>query len=543
MEIPGYQIEEKIGQGGMAQVYRAVQDSLERTVAIKVLSPVFADAPEFTQRFLNEGRMLASVAHSNVITIHDIGVAGTVHYIAMEFVDGGDLRGRMSHGLEVGMAVDYLRTLASALEVAHRKEIVHRDLKPSNVLFRSDGTLLLSDFGIAKELNRESDLTVTGSAIGSPHYLSPEQARGMDVDARADIYSPGILFYEMLTGSKPFVGDSDFDTMMLHVSADVPALPDALSPFQAVIEKMSAKKADARYEDVGVAISALDAAFDDWQANFGDEALTRHANANVVSAPASVGHETRSKTPGAAGIAAAVVIVGALGWWLTGDEAGPVADPAPAELPRQSVQAATDQNTNSSGEVDATAQARESTATTVAAAEQSAQLPAESAAPVATPAAAPVTNKAARVRQLLDDSNLAIEEYRLTTPVERNAAHYLERILELDPSNAEARETFQRIAVRYTQLAQSAMRKADWENVKRYVRRGLSIDPNNAELKALAAQIPKVTKPAAPVVAEAQQGQAGRGETAPAAPAPASNTQDYDSPSELFGRLKKLFGD
>lgn len=543
MEIPGYQIEEKIGQGGMAQVYRAVQESLERTVAIKVLSPVFADAPEFTQRFLNEGRMLASVAHSNVITIHDIGVAGTVHYIAMEFVDGGDLRGRMRYGLEVGMAVDYLRTLASALEVAHRKEIVHRDLKPSNVLFRSDGTLLLSDFGIAKELNRESDLTVTGSAIGSPNYLSPEQARGMDVDARADIYSLGILFYEMLTGSKPFVGDSDFDTMMLHVSADVPALPDALSPFQAVIEKMSAKKADARYEDVGVAISALDAAFDDWQANFGDEALTRHANANVVSAPARVAHETRSKTPGAAGIAAAVVIVGALGWWLTGDEAGPVADPAPAEVSRQSVQVATDQNTNSSGEADATAQARESAASTVAAAEQSAQLPAESAAPVATPAAAPVPNKAARVRQLLDDANLAIEEYRLTTPVERNAAHYLERILELDPSNAEARETFQRIAVRYTQLAQSAMRKADWENVKRYVRRGLSIDPNNAELKAVAAQIPKATKPAAPVVAEAQQGQAGRGETAPAAPAPASNTQDYDSPSELFGRLKKLFGD
>ena len=334
VEIPGYQIEEKIGQGGMAQVYRAVQESLERTVAIKVLSPVFADAPEFTQRFLNEGRMLASVAHSNVITIHDIGVAGTVHYIAMEFVVGGGLRGRMRHGMEVGMAVDYLRTLASALEVAHRKEIVHRDLKPSNVLSRSDGTLLLSDFGIAKELNRECDLTVTGSATGSPHYLSPEQARGMDVDARADIYSLGILFYEMLTGSKPFVGDSDFDTMMLHVSADVPALPDALSPFQAVIEKMSAKEADARYEDVGVAISALDAVFVDWQANFGDEALTRRANANVVSAPASVAHETRSKTPGAAGIAAAVVIVGALGWWLTGDEAGPVADPAPAELPR-----------------------------------------------------------------------------------------------------------------------------------------------------------------------------------------------------------------
>ncbi|MAP11917.1 MAG: hypothetical protein CMQ61_07680 [Gammaproteobacteria bacterium] len=147
------------------------------------------------------------------------------------------------------------------------------------------------------------------------------------------------------------------------------------------------------------------------------------------------------------------------------------------------------------------------------------------------------------MRQLLDDANLAIEEYRLTTPVERNAAHYLERILELDTSNAEARETFQRIAVRYTQLAQSAMRKADWENVKRYVRRGLSIDPNNAELKAAAAQIPKVTKPAAPVVAEAQQGQAGRGETAPAGPVPASNTQDYDSPSELFGRLKKLFSD
>ena len=150
MKISGYRIESKVGQGGMAMVYRAHQESLDRLVALKVLNPIFADSEEFTQRFLNEGRMLASLVHTNVMTIYDFGVDDGMHYIAMEFVDGKDLADVLKEGVDVETGIGYLRTLSSALQVAHARGIVHRDLKPSNVLFRSDGTLLLSDFEIGR---------------------------------------------------------------------------------------------------------------------------------------------------------------------------------------------------------------------------------------------------------------------------------------------------------------------------------------------------------------------------------------------------------
>jgi len=258
MNISGYQIERRIGQGGMALVYLAMQESLRRPVALKVLHPLHAETPEFTERFLNEGRMLASLSHRNIIIIHDIGVSGPVHYIAMEYVEGGDLKQRIREGLSVPLALEYARTIACALHVAHQKGIVHRDVKPANVMFRNDGTLVLTDFGIAKQFDANSDLTVTGSTIGSPHYLSPEQAHGKPVDARADIYSIGIMLYEMLSGEKiysigimlyemlsgekPYQGESEMDTVLKHLSEPVPQLSGDLAQLQPLLERMLAKQ-------------------------------------------------------------------------------------------------------------------------------------------------------------------------------------------------------------------------------------------------------------------------------------------------------------
>ena len=238
MQVPGYEIGDQVGQGGMAVVYRARQLSLDRLVALKVLSPRYADEPEFSARFLNEGRMLASVVHRNVITIHDVRAIDGVTYIAMELVDDGDLGERLRRGLDVEAVIRYTKDLALALEAAHSQGIIHRDLKPSNVLFRSDGTLLLSDFGIAKDMEEDSDLTAAGTTIGSPQYLSPEQARGRPVDARVDIYSLGILLYEMFTGQRPFRGETSIDTILMHVEKPIPALPRHVRQFQPVLERM-----------------------------------------------------------------------------------------------------------------------------------------------------------------------------------------------------------------------------------------------------------------------------------------------------------------
>ena len=256
MQIPGYNIERQIGKGGMAVVYRAIQESLGRPVALKVMHPLFADSPEFTERFLNEGRLLASLRHSHIITIYDIGVSDGLHYISMEYIDGGDLRQRIGRDMPLQTALDYVITLGSCLKVAHAAQVVHRDVKPANILFRTDGTLLLTDFGIAKRLSNPHGLTATGSMIGSPYYLSPEQALGREVDGKADIYSLGIVFYEMLVGEKPFEGDSEVDIALKHIEDHLPRLPQHLSHVQPLLERMTAKKPQDRFHDTASMLQA-----------------------------------------------------------------------------------------------------------------------------------------------------------------------------------------------------------------------------------------------------------------------------------------------
>jgi serine/threonine-protein kinase PpkA len=257
LKISGYRIEKQIGQGGMASVYLAIQESLDRPVALKILSPDYSDSPEFSKRFLNEGRILASLRHSNIITIHDIGIEDGMHFISMEYVEGNDLKSQLRAGINPSTSLNYVETIADCLQVAHKRNIVHRDVKPANVMFREDGTLLLTDFGIAKQLGGTSDLTVTGSTLGTPHYLSPEQAQAKPLDGRADIYSLGIMLYEMLVGKKPYQGDSDINTVLKHITEPVPTLPDHLKAFQPLLDKMIAKAPSDRFSDVAELIDAI----------------------------------------------------------------------------------------------------------------------------------------------------------------------------------------------------------------------------------------------------------------------------------------------
>jgi serine/threonine protein kinase len=257
MRIPGYRIKRLIGKGGMASVYLAVQQSLNRPVALKVLNSSPADTPEFSRRFVREGRLIASLNHVNIITIHDIDVVDHIHYISMEYVDGGDLKRRIARGIRPAGALNIVETIAGCLHFAHKAGVVHRDVTPANILFRKDGTPLLTDFGIAKTSRTRSDLTTTGKVLGTPAYLSPERAKGKRVDGRADIYSLGVILYEMLTGENPYQGESDIDTILTHVEAPVPRLPGELADLQPLLDRMVAKRPRDRFRDAGALLERV----------------------------------------------------------------------------------------------------------------------------------------------------------------------------------------------------------------------------------------------------------------------------------------------
>lgn len=255
LNIPGYKIKAHVGSGGMAVVFRATQESLQRSVALKVLKNT--ESKEWTERFLNEGRILASLNHRNIITVHDIGIHAGHIYISMEYLEGGDLKPRIEAGMTPKEALEILTTIGEALEVAHKKGVIHRDVKPGNILFRQDGTPVMADYGIAKDFERKTDVTVDGTVIGTPDYLAPEQARIEPVDGRTDIYGLGIIFYEMLTGKKPFDGESAVHIVFKHLNEPIPELPGALVMYQPLLEKMTAKDPADRFANATQMLSAV----------------------------------------------------------------------------------------------------------------------------------------------------------------------------------------------------------------------------------------------------------------------------------------------
>ena len=247
-----YRIVRKLGAGGMADVYLAEDQELGRRVAIKILNDRHANDEQFVERFRREAKNAAALSHPNIVSIYDRGEAEGTYYIAMEYLEGRSLKELiLSHGdAPISVVVEYARQILSALRFAHRHGIVHRDIKPHNVLVDSEGRVKVTDFGIARA--GTSQMTEAGSIVGTAQYLSPEQARGGDVDQRSDLYSLGVLMYEMLTGEVPFSGDTPVEIAMKHLS-QTPAPPSTLRPdvphdLDMVVMRTLAKDPDDRYQ-------------------------------------------------------------------------------------------------------------------------------------------------------------------------------------------------------------------------------------------------------------------------------------------------------
>ncbi len=259
-DIPGYKILTPIGKGGMAVVYLAVQESLDREVALKVMKPALESDPTLCSRFLKEGKIVAQMSsHPGIVTVFDIGCHEKWYFMAMEYIPGESLKQRIEQGRGVEQPLKVIREIAQALMHAHDLGFVHRDVKPGNILFRESGAAVLTDFGIAKAVQSDTDLTHVGFAVGSPAYMSPEQTVGGFVDARSDLYALGVVFYEMLTGRKPFLGESTALVASMHRKSPIPQLPDNFSSYQGILNRLMTKQPDDRFQNAGELIESIEA--------------------------------------------------------------------------------------------------------------------------------------------------------------------------------------------------------------------------------------------------------------------------------------------
>ncbi len=295
-----YEIQEKLGGGGMAIVYKARDTFLNRLVTIKILRPEFTSDEDFIARFRREAQAVASLSHPNIVNIHDVGQEDSIHYLVMEYVRGDNLKNviKQKGYLDPMEAVRVAVQISEALDHAHQNNIVHRDVKPHNILITTEGRAKLTDFGIAMEATAAT-ITRTDTIMGSVHYLSPEQARGETATPKSDIYAVGILLYEMLTGKQPYSGDSPIAVALKHIQETPPPVdevnPDVPVELAAVVRRAMEKQPELRYRTAGDLARRLESALEDTGQN---TVILPVAGAGTVPAGLQAPGRYQDKTPG-----------------------------------------------------------------------------------------------------------------------------------------------------------------------------------------------------------------------------------------------------
>lgn len=479
MEISGYKIIQEIGKGGMATVYLATQESLERPVVLKILDKVQrTTSDEMTQRFIDEGRIVASLHHPNIVTIYDIGLSDEELYISMEYVQGGDLKKRMESYVSPKDALDIISKIGSALDSAHTHNVIHRDVKPANILFRENGTPLLTDFGIAKQTDFDKDLTSTGVFLGSPNYVSPEQADGKGIDGRTDIYSLGCIFYEMLTGYKPYHSNSVIDIVIQHKTSPIPILPEKLVIYQPLLDKMMAKNRDERFDSAMEMIKSVNE-FQAIEMNNNEVSI----DFDITSQSENINDKkkTERKKKYSVILISLLILSSVFFFGLQFVD---------IRLKKSNIHI-DEISTNSvlSSATPATINLAEQTLETIqstkkANAEIADELIIEETqVSETTKSINPSSEEVIRALTWLGKQSL--DEYKLTYPPKDNAYYYFSRLLELQPDNQIAYKGILSIAERYVILAEQSFAFNETEKTRTYIEIGLQIDPKNHSLLSL----------------------------------------------------------
>jgi len=259
----GYRFVRMIGEGGMSKVYLAERTEDNHSLVLKIVDLTTVQDEKLLRRFIQEAELIAELNTPFVVKIYEYGLTNSYGFIAMEFFPRGDLKQRMELKLSPEIAFNYMTHISYGLEAIHEIGVIHRDLKPANIMFRGDDSLGIADFGISKKIQSSEAVTTVGQILGTPHYMSPEQGEGMPIDCRSDIYSAGVMIYELLTNEKPYTAMTPAALIYQHVHADIPELPENLVKYQEIINRTMAKDPGDRYQSARELIEVLESAEND----------------------------------------------------------------------------------------------------------------------------------------------------------------------------------------------------------------------------------------------------------------------------------------
>jgi len=498
-DLPGFEILSELGRGGIATVYLAIQQSLDRRVALKVMSPLLAMETDYSERFVREGRLVAKLNHPHIITVYDIGVQQHQLYIAMEHIPGGNLRSKLPlHQGDANWALSVAGQIARALGYAHRNGIIHRDVKPENILFREDNVAVLTDFGIAKTISSTTNLTQAGAIVGTPKYMSPEQTDGLGNDPGTDVYSLGVILYEMLTGSVPYDSENSMAILYAHVHSPIPRLPDRLADLQPLLDSMLAKDpADrpANCEQLAELIritrrerhiAQRETPQQDGQDDDAADTTPAPAAEPSPTSTATTAPGTPRRWPRTLGAAAAIAgILIAMTVWLTNSPPEPqVAPPAPEVPPKTDTVLGPPAETETPADTESSDQRRQQILTSFLADDN--VTPPVATPPTATsPAVSEQPAPDPRIAKLLDQARDAVVREQLFRPEDDNAIAYYQEVLQIAPRNRRAKRGLLTVADLLHEQAGQYQLNGDQDLALELVSIGLTAAPGHDALLEL----------------------------------------------------------
>jgi serine/threonine-protein kinase PpkA len=378
----------------------------------------------------------------------------------MEYVNGGDLKNRIELGMNPLEALELLAKIGSALDFAHKRGIVHRDVKPQNILFRRDGTPLLSDFGIAKEVQIDTELTSTGTILGSPYYMSPEQAEGLQVDGRTDIYSLGVLFYEMLTSERPYPGDTAIKVIMQHIQSPVPQLPEDVQQYQPLLNKIMCKEPNERMPTAAALVEEAEALHQTLHREMYPSATAAAEAKAIQSEKDRLQAEKRKWRTTVLGACLVVLVIAFASLQVY------IESLKPSNIVKQRVsESEISQPLDVQASVNSQSISAGATETT------------------------PGLSKQEVIKALTWLAMNSLRDNRLTYPPADNAYYYFSRLLAMDPGNDSAKNGFSDIAERYTELAEQEFSNRKFGKAQAYIALGLQVQPDHTSLLDLQAII------------------------------------------------------